>query len=450
MEFKSFGQYITEASKEVTIAWGRFNPPTIGHEKLLEATSKVASGGTYRIYASQSTDAKKNPLDYASKIKYMRKMFPRHARSIILDKDMRTIFDILNKLYSEGFTKVNLVAGSDRVPEFEALTNKYNGVKGRHGFYNFEGGVNVISAGERDPDADGATGMSASKLRQFAVDNDFQNFVKGLPAGFKEAKNLFNDIRKGMGLKESHDFRSHIQLESVSDMREAYITGALFSVGDIVVVKESDELGEVIMLGSNYVLVEMSDGKKVRKWLESVEKLDEVGEVKTADYKINPETGQKVRAKTIKFKHQDAPRTDDDETVRNQRNKKLEKEKEKKDNEIASEQEKADKQESFTSFSSYIKRGTSTLAMSEDAGTVKHHQFQKTFNHAMQHAKIHKDVDADGDVDATDKMRPDEVVGAQPFDKGVTTKKLQKSLDKEIKQAKKHIAFEQYRINQGK
>jgi hypothetical protein len=445
-QFKSFSEYLTESTKEVTIAWGRFNPPTIGHEKLLEATSKVASGGTYRIYASQSTDAKKNPLDYVSKIKYMRKMFPRHARSIILDKEMRTMFDLLNKLYNEGFNKVNLVAGSDRVPEYEALVNKYNGVKGRHGFYNFEGGVNVISAGERDPDAEGATGMSASKLRSYAEENDFQNFVKGVPQGFKQTKALFNDIRKGMGLKESNDFRSHIQLESVSDMREAYITGVLFAVGDTVVVKESDELGEVIMLGSNYVLVEMSDGKKVRKWLESVEKLDEVGEVKTADFKISPETGRKVRAKTIRFKHQDAPRTDDDEKVRNQRNKKLEKEKEKKDNEIAREQEKADKQESFTSFSNYIKLGK----VSEDTGTVKHHQFQKTFKHAMQHAKIHKDVDVDGDVDATDKMRPDEVVGAQPFDKGVTTKKLQKSLDKETKQAKKHIAFEQYRINRGK
>jgi len=411
MAFKSFTEYVTEATKEVTIAWGRFNPPTIGHEKLMEATAKVARGGSYRIYASQSTDGKKNPLDYTTKVKYMRKMFPRHARSIILDKNINTLFDIMTKLYDEGFTKVNLIAGSDRVPEYEALVNKYNGVKGRHGFYNFEGGVNVISAGERDPDAEGATGMSASKLRQAAVDNDFQMFVKGLPSGFKEAKDLFNDIRKGMGLKESHDFRSHIQLESVSDTREAYVVGELFSVGDIVVIKESDEIGEVVMLGSNYLLIETSEGKKVRKWLESVEKLDEVGEVKTADFKISPTTGRKVRTKTIRFKHLDAPRTTDDEKVREKRTKKLEKEKEKEE-------------------------------MQEDKGTPKHRLLPLPFKHAMLHARTQVDRDNDGDVDSVDAIRPDEVVGVKSFDKAVTTKTLTKSMEKERKSAKKHIAFE--------
>jgi len=273
MSVKSFSQYITEATKEVTISWGRFNPPTIGHEKLMDAVAKVAKGGEYRIYASQSTDAKKNPLDYTSKVKFMRKMFPRHARAIILDPSIKTLFDLLNKLYNEGYRKVNFIAGSDRVPEYEALTNKYNGVKGRHGFYNFEGGVNIISAGERDPDADGAEGMSASKLRAAATDNDYQLFTKGMPRGFKESKALFNAVRKSMGLKESYDFRSHIQLDSVSDTREAYIAGALYQVGNSVIVKETDEVGTVVMLGSNYVLVEMACGKKTRKWLESVKKV---------------------------------------------------------------------------------------------------------------------------------------------------------------------------------
>lgn len=277
MSFKSFSEYLTESTKEVTFAWGRFNPPTIGHEKLLEATAKVALGGTYRIYASQSSDPKKNPLDYTTKVKFMRKMFPRHARSIVLDKNINTLFDLLTKLYNEGYNKVNLVAGSDRVPEYQALVNKYNGVKGRHGFYNFEGGVNVISAGERDPDADGATGMSASKLRAAAADNDFQLFSKGMPATFKEAKQLFNEVRKGMGLKESHDFRTHLQLRSVSETREAYVAGDLFKTGEMVRVKESDETVKVLMLGSNYILVERNDGPKTRQrmWIDSVEKIEE-------------------------------------------------------------------------------------------------------------------------------------------------------------------------------
>jgi len=272
---KGFADYITEATKEVTFTFGRFNPPTTGHEKLLDAVSKVARGGKYVVYASQSTDRKKNPLDYATKVKYMRKMYPRHARSIILDKKVRNIFDILVKLYDQGVNVVNLVVGSDRVPEFTALVNKYNGVKGRHGFYNFESGINVISAGERDPDADDVSGMSASKMRAAAAANDFAGFSKGLPKGFKEAEKLFNDVRRGMGLKESYDFREHIQLETVSDTREAYVAGELFNEGDVVVIKESDEVGQVIMRGSNYVLVEMADGKKLRKWLDDVEIIQE-------------------------------------------------------------------------------------------------------------------------------------------------------------------------------
>ena len=275
MKYKSFTQYVTEATKEVTFTFGRFNPPTIGHEKLLNAVNKTARGSKYIVFASQTNDNKKNPLEYASKIKTMRKMFPRHARSIVLDKSIRNIFDILTKLYSEGHNKVTMVVGSDRVTEFETLTNTYNNKKGKHGFYNFEGGVNIVSAGERDPDADGASGMSASKMRAAAKANDLSSFSKGLPSGYKDAKKIFNDVRNGMGLKESHNFTEHLLLQPVSEEREAYVEGDLFAEGDVVVIKESEEIGQVIMLGSNYVLVEMADGKKLRKWLDSVEKIEE-------------------------------------------------------------------------------------------------------------------------------------------------------------------------------
>lgn len=271
---KSFSQYITEETKEITVAWGRVNPPTIGHGKLFDATAAVAGKNAYRIYLSHTTDPKKNPLTYQQKIKYAREMFPKRARSIILDEKIKTLFDLMTKLYDEGFTRVNFVAGSDRVPEYEALLSKYNAVKGRHGFYNFEGGINVISAGERDPDAEGVSGMSASKMRAAAQNNDMNTFMKGLPPNFKKAKQLFNDIRKGMGLKESYDFRTHLKLSPVSNTRESYVEGNLFEIDDLVIVKENDELAKIIMLGSNYILVEMSDGKKCRKWLEDVEKLE--------------------------------------------------------------------------------------------------------------------------------------------------------------------------------
>ena len=161
MSIKSFSDYIVESSREATFTFGRYNPPTIGHEVLFNKVKDIARGGNYRIYASQTVDQKKNPLEYKSKIKLLRKMFPKHARNIIEDTKVRNVFDVLVQMYDEGFHKVQLVVGSDRIKEFEILLNKYNGVKGRHGFYKFK--INVVSAGERDPDSDGADGMSASK-----------------------------------------------------------------------------------------------------------------------------------------------------------------------------------------------------------------------------------------------------------------------------------------------
>jgi hypothetical protein len=272
--FKSFSDYLVEETKEVVFTFGRFNPPTVGHEKLIAKVASVAKGNNYRVYASQSSDPKKNPLDYATKIKVMRKMFPKHGRNIILDKNVKNALEVLVQLYDQGFTKVTMVVGSDRVNEFTALTNKYNGQKLRHGFYNFEDGVNVVSAGERDPDAEGVEGMSASKMRAAAADNDFTSFSKGLPTSFKGGKDLFNSIRKRMGINEASDFTKHIQLETVSEEREAYVQGDLFSVGDIVSIKESEEVGEITMLGANYVIVEMADGKKLRKWLSSVDLIE--------------------------------------------------------------------------------------------------------------------------------------------------------------------------------
>lgn len=281
MSIKSFSHFFTEETKEVIFTFGRFNPPTIGHEKLMNKLASLAKGGaSYRVYASQSQDPKKNPLSFKDKVKFMRKMFPKHARSIMADSNIRNVFDVLVKLYDQGFNQVTMVVGSDRVKEFEALTSKYNGVKARHGFFNFENGVNIVSAGDRDPDAEGATGMSASKMRAAASDNNFSEFSKGLPRGYKEGEQLFNAVRTGMGLKESTDTQKHIHFDPISEKREAYVQGELFAEGDIVVVNESDEVGQVIMLGSNYVLVEMADGRKVRKWLDDVELIEEKDERK--------------------------------------------------------------------------------------------------------------------------------------------------------------------------
>ena len=284
---KKFSEFLSEASnpKPIVFAFGRFNPPTNGHEKLMDKVASVSKGGQYRIYASQSTDPKKNPLTYDDKIKFMRKMFPKHARSIIADKSCKTAIDVLTKLYDEGYTQVTMVVGSDRVTEFETLLNKYNGVKARHGYFNFKNSVQIVSAGERDPDADDVSGMSASKLRAAAAANDFEVFSKGMPSGYKDAQKLFNPIRTGMGLKESYDFRKHIRLESVSEQREAYVRGELFREGDLVESMGDDKVGQVVLLGSNYVLVEYTDGSRSRKWISDV-RLVEANEVSEQEFEV--------------------------------------------------------------------------------------------------------------------------------------------------------------------
>ena len=273
---KSFSDYIVENTNEITFAFGRFNPPTIGHEKLFDAVKKISRGGVYRIYPTHTQDKKKNPLDFKTKVKFLRKMVPKYARNIMADKGMRTSFDVIVALYDQGFTKVSMVVGEDRLVEFDKLLNKYNGVKGRHGFYQFENGVKVVSAGARDPDAEGATGMSASKMRAAAADDNQYQFAKGLPGNFVQVADLFNAVRKGLGLKVNEGTRPHVQLEKVSDLRENYIKGDLFKVDDEVVLKENDEVGTIKVCGSNYVLVEFGTIRK-RCWLDSVEKLEEEG-----------------------------------------------------------------------------------------------------------------------------------------------------------------------------
>ena len=271
----SFKNYLIEEDKIAYFTFGRLNPPTIGHEKLMDALAKQAGRNDYFVFVSQTQDAKKNPLNYNAKVKHIRKMFPRHARRVMINKKVRTAFDAASFLYDKGYRSIVMVVGSDRVTEFETLLHKYNGKEGRHGFYNFQS-ITVASAGARDPDAEGVEGMSASKMRQFASDNDFTSFSQGLGSTVsnKDAKKLFMDVRDGMGLKEETVFKRHVELEPVSEVREQFVQGKLFDLGDTVVVKESDEMGIITHLGTNYVVVQITEEKSVRKWLEDVVKVE--------------------------------------------------------------------------------------------------------------------------------------------------------------------------------
>jgi len=270
----SFSQFLVEEEKAVYFTFGRMNPPTIGHGKLLDKLASKAGKNPYRVYLSQSSDAKKNPLAYADKVKFVRKMFPKHARSVMLNKKVKTAIDAAVALYNEGFTKVVMIVGDDRLRDFDILLNRYNGQKARHGFYNFES-IKVMSAGQRDPDAEGAEGASATKQRGAASDNDFTAFAQGLPKQMsnKDSKALFNAVRKGMGLKEQKQFRNHVQLKPVSDLREAYVKDGLFAEGDEVVILKNDVVGNIQHLGANYVIVE-SKGERYRCWLSDISKVD--------------------------------------------------------------------------------------------------------------------------------------------------------------------------------
>jgi len=267
---KNFKSYLVEEAKEVYFTFGRVNPPTIGHGKVLETIAKKAGGADWKVYASQSVGPK-DPLSYSDKIKHLRKMFPKYGRNIMVDKGVKNVFDISAKLYDQGYKRITMVVGEDRLREFEVLLNKYNGKKARHGFYNFES-INVVSAGRRDPDAEGVEGMSASKQRANAKENDYQSFTQGVPKGMseKDTRRLFNDVRKGMGLKEEVSFKRHIEMPTVSETREQFVKGELFELGDTVVIKESEDVGIVSYLGANYVIVECGE-RKMRKWLDAVE-----------------------------------------------------------------------------------------------------------------------------------------------------------------------------------
>ena len=262
------------------------NPPTTGHEKLMNELAKKSGKHSYRVYLSQSKDNKKNPLDFKYKVKTVRKFFPKHARQVMLDRNVKNVFDAVTEIYNDGYKNVSMVVGSDRVNEFKTLLNKYNGKKGRHGLYNFNK-INVISAGDRDPDADDVSGMSASKMRKLASDGDFTQFSQGLPRSVSnnEAKKVYNEVRRGMGLKEQKHFQNKLIFEPVSEKREDYVKGHLFDIGDSVTFMGSDELASVTSLGSNYVIVEQN-GRTYRKWIDDVELVEK---------KKSKEGNQKVR-----------------------------------------------------------------------------------------------------------------------------------------------------------
>jgi len=251
----------------VVFAFGRMNPPTIGHQKLIDRVITIAKRvkGLPVLYVSATQDRKKNPLSVKQKVDYLKKLYPVGIKILPATGRERTFMEILKNRFDKKYTDVYMIAGSDRVAEFKRLTKQYNGKD-----YNFDT-VEVVSAGERDPDATGATGMSASKMRDFAMRNDFNSFRSGLIAGTKEkdAMKLFKDLKKGMGVNE--EILAPSDNDELKDIREQYHNNEIYLMGEKIEHKTSGNVGTIIKRGPNYVQYEMEDGGVEKAFLDDLQ-----------------------------------------------------------------------------------------------------------------------------------------------------------------------------------
>ena len=281
---RNFKDLIEARGDTAVFTLGRFNPPTTGHEKLIIKLDSVAkqNGSEMYVFPTHSNDPAKNPLPHGLKVAYMKKMYKKYAKNIKISK-ARNVFEVAKVLYDKGHKSIIMVVGSDRVTEFTKLLEKYNGTKSTHGFYEFDN-IQVVSAGERDPDAEGVSGMSASKMRAAAADGDKDSFLQGVPSSFKDGDKLYSDVRKNMGIREERDMGDMSDFEAV---RDAYLTGKIWNVGDVV--ESNGVSGEVVRKGTNYLSFVSEDGKVNKAWLHDIT-LDERNYAKEyANYHSRPE-----------------------------------------------------------------------------------------------------------------------------------------------------------------
>jgi hypothetical protein len=250
----------------LTIAFGRFNPPTTGHEKLLDTVASSSDEGDYIIVPSRSQDKKKNPLDPDTKVSVMRQMYPKHSEKIVNDPANRTIFDVLKKAHNDGYTNVRIVGGGDRVKEFEKLSGNYNGK-----LYQFDN-IEVTSAGDRDPDAEGTEGMSASKQRKAAAENDFKSFRQGVPKSMddKAAKMLFNTLRKSMAIKEGWNLWQIAPKFDWKNLRENFVKENVYKIGQLVENDNTGLIGKIIRRGTNHLICVTEDKIMFKSWIKDV------------------------------------------------------------------------------------------------------------------------------------------------------------------------------------
>ena len=255
----------------LTLAFGRFNPPHAGHQQLMDiaAQSAEAEESDYIIVPSRSQDAKKNPLDADTKVSIMRQMFPQHSERIVNDGANRTIFDVLKKAHNDGYTNVRIVAGQDRVKEFDKLSQNYNGQ-----LYQFDN-MEVVSSGDRDPDAEGMEGLSSSRMRLAAAEGDFKTFRAGLPEGTprKMAMSLFDTVRETMNVKEMKEFWNIWEIApkyDLENLRESYVSKQIFNIGDKVENLNTGLIGRIIRRGANHLICVAENNIMFKSWVKDL------------------------------------------------------------------------------------------------------------------------------------------------------------------------------------
>src|SRR6056300_656155 len=313
--------------KSMVFTFGRFNPPTIGHQKLIQKVLSMPANQK-KIYLSRSQDSKKNPLEPNAKLRFMRDMF-KFARPNLELNPTNMVLDLMTSIYKKGFTDVTIVVGSDRVREFENILTKYNQVKSRHGYYDFDK-IKVVSAGERDPDAEGATGMSASKMRDAAEKGDKESFKKGLPATYRspaDVDRLFSAVRVGMGIKinvrglaASYGGMIHSAPEKPvasmeefeqNQIRDLYVREMIFNVGDKVDYVKEDIQGQVKRRGTNYVVLEDNNNNLHKAWIWDCIPIAADREVEVREYNLDVDYGFKA----VSSIEEDTDKTPQDKTV---------------------------------------------------------------------------------------------------------------------------------------
>ena len=269
----------------LTLAFGRFNPPHAGHGKLMDiaAQSVQNEDDDYIIVPSRTNDPKKNPLDADSKVDVMRQLFPQHSSKIVNDPQNTTIFDVLKKAHNDGYTNVNIVAGDDRVKQFDKLSQNYNG-----SLYDFEN-LQTISSGERDDDSEGMEGYSASRMRLAAMEGDFKSFYKNLHQEMqneetgeiefvplmnrKNAKQYFSTIRQTMGAEEVNECWNIWEIAPKEDpinLREAYVKKEIFDIGTKVEDVTTGLTGRIIRRGANHLICVTEDEMMFKSWIKDV------------------------------------------------------------------------------------------------------------------------------------------------------------------------------------